>query len=116
MPTNSTAELPRVSIEHIAIDDRGNARIAGSRIKVQHIIELKRAQGYTAEQVQEAYPHLSLAQIYAALTYYYDHQEQIDRKIKEDDELYQREWQKQQNDPAHRELMAKLRSRAASRQ
>ncbi|MDX1946386.1 MAG: hypothetical protein SFU86_13375 [Pirellulaceae bacterium] len=29
----------------------------------------------------EAYPHLSLAQIHAALAYYYDHQQEIDQQI-----------------------------------
>jgi uncharacterized protein (DUF433 family) len=117
MAANSTDVLPRVSIEHIAIDDRGNARLAGSRIKVQHIVELKQAHSYTAEQLQsEAYPHLSLAQIHAALAYYYDHREQIDKQIKDDNDHYDREWQKQQDDPAHRELVAKIRSRAANRQ
>jgi uncharacterized protein (DUF433 family) len=117
MSSPSTADLPHVSIEHIAIDERGNAHIAGSRIKVQHIVELKQAHSYTAEQLQsEAYPHLRLGQIHAALAYYYDHQEQIDKQIKEDREAYDREWQKQQNDPAYRELIANIRSRAATRQ
>jgi uncharacterized protein (DUF433 family) len=117
MTTASAAELPRVSVEHIAIDENGNARIAGHRIKVQHIAELKQVHSYTPEQLQaEAYPHLSLSQIHAALAYYYDHQERIDKQIKEDSEHYDREWQKQQNDPAYRELVAKIRSRAASRQ
>ena len=29
------------------------------------------------------YPHLSLAQIYAALSYYHDHQDEFDRKVQE---------------------------------
>jgi O-acetylhomoserine/O-acetylserine sulfhydrylase-like pyridoxal-dependent enzyme len=33
------------------------------------------------EQIQEAYPGLSLGQIYAALAYYYDHEEQVDAEI-----------------------------------
>ena len=41
------------------------------------------ARGASVEQIQEAYPHLSLGQIYAALAYYYDHQEQVDAEIAE---------------------------------
>ena len=35
------------------------------------------------EQIQEAYPHLSLGQIYTVLAYYSDHQEQVDAEIAE---------------------------------
>jgi len=38
--------------------------------------------GYSPEQMQqEIYPHLFLAQIYDALSYYYDHQEELDSEI-----------------------------------
>jgi uncharacterized protein (DUF433 family) len=117
MATGTSPESrPRVSVEHIELDERGNAKLAGHRIKVKHLVAVMRAQGYTAEQLQaEAYPHLSFAQIYAALAYYYDHQAEIDRQIEEDDEFYEREWEKQQSDPKHQELVAKLRSRSKSR-
>jgi pyrroloquinoline quinone (PQQ) biosynthesis protein C len=43
----------------------------------------RQAHRASVEQIQEAYAHLSLAQIYAALAYYYDHQEQVDAEIAE---------------------------------
>jgi uncharacterized protein (DUF433 family) len=99
-------------VEHIAIDANGNAHIAGSRIRVKHLVGIKEAQGYTAEQLQaETYPHLTLAQIYDALAYYHDHREEIDRQIDEDDQLYEREWRKQQNNPEHQQFVAEMRSR-----
>src|SRR5436190_22643249 len=102
--------LPQVSVEHIAIDANGKAHIAGSRIKVKHLVGIMKAQSCTAEQLQaEAYPHLTLAQIYDALAYYYDHRAEIDRQIEEEDELHEREWRKQQNDPEHQQFVAKLR-------
>lgn len=107
--------LPRVSTEHIAIDERGQAKLAGHRIKVKHIVALKQAHGYTAEQLQaEAYPHLGLNQIYAALTYYHDHQVEIDRQIKEDDEEYQRQQERQHNDPEFQARVARMKARDAA--
>ena len=41
-------------------------------------------QGYTLEQMLEEYP-LTLAQVHAALAYYYDHREEIEGYIKEDE-------------------------------
>jgi len=109
---NEPARLPPVSVEHIAIDAHGNAYVADPGIQVKHLVGLKEAQGYTAEQLQaEAYPHLTLAQIYDALAYYHDHRAEIDRQIEKDDELYEHQRRRQQDDPAHQRFVAALRSR-----
>lgn len=62
----------------------GLPRIEGHRIAVHDIAEYVQ-QGYNAERiVSEVYPHLSLAQVAAAIHYYYEHQAEIDREIAED--------------------------------
>ena len=62
----------------------GKPIISGHRIAVHDIAEYAR-QGYTAQRiVSEVYTHLSLVQVYAALHYYYEHKEEIDREIAED--------------------------------
>lgn len=68
---------------HIVVDDKGVARVAGSRSRVIDIVLDKLAYGLSPEQIQEQHPHLSLAQVHAALAYYYDHQAQVDAQIKE---------------------------------
>jgi uncharacterized protein (DUF433 family) len=67
---------------HIVVDDRGIARIEGSRIKVMHLVMAMQSECGTAEKLHEWYPHLKLSAIYAALAYYHDHREQIDTQIK----------------------------------
>lgn len=69
------------SISHIVLDEKGVARVAGSRSRVIDIVLDKRANGWTPEQIREQHPHLSLSQIHAAFAYYYDHQAEIDAKI-----------------------------------
>jgi uncharacterized protein (DUF433 family) len=71
------------TIPHVVIDDKGVARIAGSRIKVTHIALDHVASGMTPEQIREAYPHLTLGQIHAALAYYFDHRAELDAQIEE---------------------------------
>ena len=62
----------------------GKPCIEGHRIAVHDIAEMVR-QGYTPEQiVVEHYPTLTLAQVHAALVYYYEHKDEIDREIQED--------------------------------
>jgi hypothetical protein len=62
------------------------------RTPVSIIIGYVRA-GETPESlVEKILPHLSLAQVYDALSYYYDHQEQIEQEIIENTETYGRNY------------------------
>jgi uncharacterized protein (DUF433 family) len=60
----------------------GKPRIAGHRITVQDIVIWHERLGQSADQIASEYD-LSLADIYAALAYYFDHREEIDRSIEE---------------------------------
>lgn len=71
-------------IEHIQLDDRGIARITGSRTKVIHIVMDKLANDWTPEEIHAQHPHLTLADIHAAFAYYYDHQAELDAQIERD--------------------------------
>ena len=68
-------------IVHIEVDERGVARVAGSRTKVVQIVLDKNAHGWSPEEIQSQYPHLSLADIHAAMAFYYDHQAELDAQI-----------------------------------
>lgn len=71
---------------HIVIDDREVALIEGSRTKVMHLVLAKQAYGWSPEEMMRQFPHLSMAQIHAALTYYYDNQGEVDAQIAADRE------------------------------
>src|SRR5689334_19402982 len=76
--------------EHIAVIPGycgGKPHIAGHRIKVQHIAVWHERMGMSPEEIGAAHPGLTLADVYAALTYYYDHREQIDADIEADEQL-----------------------------
>ena len=72
--------MPIVAMEYIEINDRGVAKIIGSRSKVRQIVMDVR-NGLSPADIHEQYPHLSMAQIHAALAYYYDHTAEIDAEI-----------------------------------
>lgn len=69
------------TIPHIEIDDAGVAWISGANVKVIELAVDKLAHGSSPEEMHFQYPHLSLAQIHAALAYYYDHQLELDAEI-----------------------------------
>jgi uncharacterized protein (DUF433 family) len=65
----------------------GAPRIAGTRIRVSQIVLLHEA-GSSPDQIVTSYPHLKLADVYAALAYYHDHREAIDAEIRQDEAIY----------------------------
>jgi uncharacterized protein (DUF433 family) len=58
----------------------GRPRIAGTRITVENIAIDFNA-GWTPEVIIQKRTHLNLAQVYAALAYYYANKKQIDAEI-----------------------------------
>ena len=68
-------------ISHIYRDSSGVAWIDRTRVKVLEVALDHVAYGWSAEEVHRQHPGLSLAQIYAALSYYYDHQTAFDREM-----------------------------------
>ena len=63
----------------------GRAIIAGTRTRVANIVAYHKL-GLSAEELAGEFPHLTLSQIYDALSYYYEHREEIDREIDEESE------------------------------
>jgi uncharacterized protein (DUF433 family) len=66
---------------HITLDERGRAWVDDTNVKVVEIVLDHLAHGWAAETIQENHPHLTLAQVYAALAWYYDHQAEMDAEI-----------------------------------
>ena len=81
--------VTRTLDEHIEITPNvmgGKPRIAGHRISVQDIVIWHDELGYTVEKITSDY-NLSLADVYAALAYYHDHKEEIDKSINEGEQF-----------------------------
>ena len=68
---------------YIVTDDEilsGEPIIEGTRTPVRAVVETWRL-GVRAEEISERLPHLTLAQVFDALSYYSDHQEEINAHI-----------------------------------
>jgi uncharacterized protein (DUF433 family) len=66
---------------HITMNPRGVPCIDGTRHRVIDIVADHVAHGYSAAQIVEQYPDLTLAQVHAAFTYYYDHQTALEATL-----------------------------------
>ncbi|MBI4614435.1 MAG: DUF433 domain-containing protein [Planctomycetes bacterium] len=77
------ADLRPTTYPHIRLDEKGIPYLVGTRTKVVEIVMDRLAYHWDADEIQRQHTHLGLAQIHAALAYYYDHQEEVDRDIEE---------------------------------
>src|SRR5262249_41205766 len=73
-------------IAHPYIDHKpgtcgGRAIIVGTRIEVS-LIAWCYKQGHTVDEILQSYPHLAPAQVHDALSYYFDHQPEIEEEIR----------------------------------
>jgi len=65
----------------------GSAVIKGTRTRVVDIVIEYEYLVHSPDEIISAHPHLTLQQIHDALSYYYENREEIDRKIKDEQEF-----------------------------
>ncbi len=72
----------------------GRPYIADAGVSVRTIVYMER-HGMTAQEIANKWPHLSLAQVHAALAYYYANKEQMDldmAELEEEERKLEEEW------------------------
>lgn len=76
------------AVPHIRLDSEGRAWVDDTNVKVIEVALDHLAYGWGAETIHENHPNLTLAQVYAALAWYYDHQAEMNTEIvAQDDRL-----------------------------
>jgi len=61
----------------------GSPVIKGTKFPVRSVVNYVLRQGLSPEELVGEFSQLTLAQVYDALSYYYDHKEEIDRDLHE---------------------------------
>jgi uncharacterized protein (DUF433 family) len=92
---------------HLTFDDDGTARIDATRHKVIHLAGEHYHYGWSAEEILRQHPDLRPEQVYAALTYLYDHFERVVGEMRASAEFAEAERLKQ---PLSRAELLKRRS------
>lgn len=69
--------------EHVTLDAAQVPIITNTTMKVMELALAQIAYGWSPEELHLQFPHLTLGQIYSALAYYWDHQEEMERDIEE---------------------------------
>lgn len=65
----------------------GKACVAGTRVRVMDIAIWHERLGWSADKIVSEIPNLTLSDVHAALTYYFDHREEIEEDIRLNDEI-----------------------------
>jgi uncharacterized protein (DUF433 family) len=71
---------------YITMDRRiskGSPVIVGTRTRVLDIAIEYEYLGITPDKIVDAHPHLTLPQVHDALSFYYEHRDELDREIRE---------------------------------
>lgn len=89
----SEVAMPRVLHPYVTNDPKicgGGPIISGTRFPVRSVVVYVLRHGLTPEELVAEFKHLTLAQVYDALSYYYDNRDELDREILENTEEYAR--------------------------
>lgn len=82
--------LTKTEHPHIQINSeicRGSPVIAGTRIRVVDVAMEYEYMNCSPDDIINAHPYLKLEQVHDALSYYYEHREELDEKIREDEKF-----------------------------
>ncbi len=79
---------PAQKMDHLYIVSQedycgGSPVIKGTKFPVRSVVNYVLRQGISPEELVREFSHLTLAQVYDALSYYYDHKEAIDQDLQE---------------------------------
>ena len=74
----------------------GKACLKGHRIRVQDVVAMSEVQGRDPDEIADMY-QLSLAQVHAALTYYFENMDEIREEMRRGEQTVQRLKEEAQN-------------------
>ncbi len=64
----------------------GRPRVAGTRIRVENVVRWTE-EGMLPDEIVASYPQLTPADVHAALTFYFDNRDEIEKQMREDSEF-----------------------------
>jgi len=79
--------MENVPVQHIVSTPDvfgGKPRIDGHRIRVMDIVTWHEKRGLSPDEILDLYPGLTLADVHAALAYYFDHKAEIESDFEDE--------------------------------
>ena len=98
----------------LTVLDDGSIRLTGSRVTLDSIVQHFQ-QGATAEDIAESFGPLSLADVYAALTYYLTHRNEVEEYLRRREAEGDAVQSRFESDPQYQKARAAMRERLLAR-
>lgn len=96
-----TALQTHIDPAPFSVDEHGVARVGGTNLALEVLLG-RYNQGCSAEELHESFPHVSLADVHAAIAYYLRHRGEVDLYLREADAEVDASLQKFERDfPGH---------------
>lgn len=103
-----------MQIVPLTIWEDGSIRIKGSRVTLDSIIQSYQF-GETPEQIADNFPSISLADIYAVITYYLTHTAEVNEYLREREREADKMQQRIESDPDYQIKKNQMRERLLAR-
>src|SRR5829696_4320408 len=98
----------------LRLTEDGSIRISGSRVSLDSVVHHYKL-GATAEQIAQKFPSLELADVYAAITYYLNHEETVEEYLRQQEAKGDEVQKKIESDPQYQKQSADFRARLLAR-
>jgi len=92
-------------------EEDGTIRVGASHVTLDVMLGFY-VQGYTPEQLVDAFPTLDLADVYAAIAYYLRHRDEVDAYLRRREEKADRLQREIESQPGYKEWRERLLARA----
>jgi uncharacterized protein (DUF433 family) len=97
----------------LRLTEDGTIRIADSRVSLDSVVQHYKL-GASAEQIAQKFPALDLADIYAAITYYLNHEEAVEEYLRQQEAKGDEVQKKIESNPQYQKKSAELRAHSDS--
>ena len=98
----------------LRLTEDGTIRIGDTRVSLDSVVHHYKL-GASAEQITQKFPALDLADVYAAITYYLNHQEAVEEYLREQEAKGDEVQENIEFDPQYQRESAQLRDRILAR-
>lgn len=101
--------LDKIQELPLRLTEDGTIRVANSRVSLDSVVHHYKL-GASAEQIAQKFPALDLADVYAAITYYLNHEEIVEEYLRQQEAAGEEVQKKIESDPQYQKNSADLRA------
>jgi uncharacterized protein (DUF433 family) len=106
--------LEKTQAMPLRLTEDGTIRIADSRVSLDSVLHHYKL-GASAEQIAQKFPALDLADVYAAITYYLNHEETVEEYLRQQEAKGDEVQERIESDPQYQKAYGELRTRLLAR-